>query len=151
MRRFWKRSWFWAGSVAGIAALSIVAFCWSHRAWSINEWRVYEAMEHECHPAWKDFHYERIRSGDPVESVIARTEPVRVHRTGRWVILNYQGGFYFTGLTAAAYDGRMVSAYAWSCTWERQFFDIMSQEQRAEFFERQWEQPARVGKQIVVR
>jgi hypothetical protein len=109
-------------------------------------------MEQECHPAWRDFHFGRVRAGDPVEEVIARTEPVQVERIGRWVVLRYnRGGLSFTGLTAVAYDGQMVGAYAWSCTWVRQFFDIMSPEQRTEFFRDYYDQPARVGDAIVVQ
>jgi hypothetical protein len=118
----------------------------------MQEWWVYQAMNWECHPVWRDFHYGRIRAGDPVEEVIAQSEPVRVERNGRWVVLKYHGGgLCFTGLTAVAYDGQMVGAYAWSCTWTRQFFDIMFEEQRAEFFEGHYDQPARLGNAIFVR
>lgn len=108
-------------------------------------------MNQECHPAWRDFHYGRIRVGAPVEEVIASTQPVRIERSGRWVVLKYQSGLWFTGLTAAAYDGQMVCAYAWSDTWLRQFFDIMSKEQRTEFIREYWDQPARLRNPIIVR
>jgi hypothetical protein len=45
----------------------------------------------------------------------------------------------------------MVVAYAWSCAWTRQFFDIMSEEQRQEFCTKHAGQPARVGGAISVR
>jgi hypothetical protein len=111
-------------------------------------------MDLECHPAWRDFHYGRIRAGDDVKQVIASTQPKRIERSGRWVALYYQGEdglLHFTGLTAAAYDGQMVCAYAWSDTWLRQFFDIMSEEQRKEFFQEYWDQLGRLGNPIFVR
>jgi hypothetical protein len=152
MKRIWKRWWFWATAPVAVGGLVLLVFCWTHRVWTVNEWRVYQAMDCECHPVWRDFHYGRIRGGDPVEEVIARSEPVRVERTDRWVVLKYHGGgLCFTGLTAVAYDGRIVGAYAWSCTWLRQFFDIMSEEQRVEFFGAHYDQPTRVGNAIIVR
>lgn len=106
-------------------------------------------MNRECHPAWKDYHFGRVQAGDTVENVIAQTEPLRVERNGKWVILKYQERG-FTGLTCAAYDERMVCAYAWSCCWMRQFFDVMSKEQREEFFKLRFDQPARVGGAVLV-
>jgi hypothetical protein len=149
-----QRWWFWLSATVIVGGLTLLALCWSHRTWSVNEWRVYKAMDQECHPAWRDFHYGRIRAGDDVKQVIASTQPKRIERSGRWVVLYYQGGdglLHFTGLTAAAYDGQMVCAFAWSDTWLRQFFDIMSEEQRKEFFREYWDQLARLGNPIIVR
>ena len=152
MKRVWKRWWFWLAAVPIVGGLVLLAFCSTYRVWTVDEWRVYQAMDRECHPVWKDFHYGRIRSGDPVEDVIAHNELVRVERAGRWVVLKYHGdGLCFTGITAVAYNGQMVGAYAWSCTWTRQFFDIMSEEQRNEFFGGYYDQLARVGNAILVR
>jgi hypothetical protein len=152
MKRVLKRWWFWLAATSVVLELGLLAFCWTHRVWSVNEWQVYRAMDQECHPVWRDFHYGRIRAGDPVEEVIAQNEPVRVERAGRWVVLKYHGGgLCFTGITAVAYDGRMVGAYAWSCTWTRQFFDIMSEDQQQEFFSGHYDQPARMGNAILVR
>jgi hypothetical protein len=152
MKLLWYRKWFWLAVPVIMAGLGLFAFCRSHRVWSVNEWRVYQAMERECHPVWRDFHYGHIKAGDSVEEIIIRTEPVQIERTGRWVVLKYHPeGLCFTGLTAVAYDGRMVGAYAWSCTWIRQFFDTMSVEQRAEFFEEYYDQIARMKNAIVVR
>src|SRR4051812_33201664 len=152
MKRVWKRWWFWLAACAVVSGLVLLAFCWTHRVWSVNEWRVYQAMDRECHPVWREFHYGRIQAGNSVEEVIARTEPARVERTGHWVVLKYHdNGLCFTGLTAVAYDGQMVGAYAWSCTWVRQFFDSMLEEQRTEFFGRHYDQPARMGNAIIVQ
>ncbi len=100
--------------VASTSAL--VTVCWCHGAWTWSQWRVYLAMADKCHPVWRDFQLRRIRAGDPVDEVILRTNPVSVEHIGRWTILKYHehpdDGLCFTGLTAAAYDGRMVAAFA---------------------------------------
>jgi hypothetical protein len=111
-------------------------------------------MATECPPAWRDFHYGRVWAGDPVEEVIGRTQPVAVTRKGRWVMLSYQedgGGLCFGGMTAAAYDGRMVCAYAYSCTWLRLFFDELSDEQYQELLGRPSDRTHRWGIAVVVR
>jgi hypothetical protein len=152
MKRISKRVLFWLGAHAIVGSLSLINFCWTHRVWSVTEWRVYQAMSLECHPAWRDFHFGRVRAGDSVEEVIALTRPVRVERDSRWIVLKYhRDGLCFTGLTAMAYDGQMVGAYAWSCTWTRQFFDTMSEQQRAEFSGKHHDQPARIENAIFVR
>jgi hypothetical protein len=136
MRQLWKRWWFWLTGVVVAGCLTVLALCWSCRVWSLDGWRVYRAMATECPPAWRDFHYGHVRAGDPVEEVIARTHPVAVERKGRWVGLRYHengGGLCFAGMTATAYDGRMVCAYAYSCTWVRVFFDELSDEQASSY------------------
>jgi hypothetical protein len=156
MRRVWKRWWFWFGGAAGAVALALVALCGSYRVWSLDGWRVYQAMASECHPAWQDFHFGRVRAGDPVEVVIARTRPTTVGRKGRWVVLSYHKdeagvGLRWTGMTAAAYDGEMVCAFAQSCTWTRLFFENLSDEQSKELLGRPRDDPARWGIALVVR
>lgn len=155
MKRYWKRGWLWVASSVVVGGLTLFGFCWVHRVWSVNEWLVYRAMDRECHHAWQDFHYGRVQPGDPVEDVIARTEPVRVERIGRMIVLKYESngssGLCFTSITAVAYDGQMVGAFAWSCRWKRQFFDTMSDGQRTEFSSERYDQPARMGNAILVR
>lgn len=102
-------------------------------------------MAKECHPAWKDYNFDRIRAGDDVEAVIARTNPVKIERKGRWVILDYQESGNFTYVSAAAYDGRMVIAYAGSCTWVRLFFDELTEEQSLELLKSSKRDPRRFG------
>jgi hypothetical protein len=134
MRRVWKRWLFWLAVPLAAAALLVLACCCYHRVWSWDQFRVYQAMARECDPVWRDLHYGRVQAGDPVEEVIARTRPRRVKRSGGWVVLEYPpDGLCFTGISVAAREGRLVSAYAWSCTWTRQFFDTLSEEGRAEF------------------
>jgi hypothetical protein len=155
MRQLWKRCWFWLTGVVVATCLTVVALCWSYRVWSFDGWRVYQAMATESPSAWRDFHYGHVRAGDPVEEVIARTHPVAVERTGRWVGLRYHEngeGLCFGGMTAAAYDGRMVCAYAYSCTWVRLFFDELSDEQYRELLSGPPDEPLRRwGVAVVVR
>jgi hypothetical protein len=102
-------------------------------------------MSRECHPVWKDLHWGRIQPGQDVEEVIAATKPARVERYGEFVRLNYQEGLYFTGVTITAKNGRLASAVAWSCTWNRVFFDELTREDWAAYsaaYEAHW-QPIR--------
>src|SRR5262245_48669020 len=118
---------FWLVLAAALGVLAFFGFCWTHRVRSVGEWQVYQAMEQECHPAWREYHLGRIRAGDSVEEVIDKTQPPKVARKGRWVFLGYDDpdppGLPFSGFGACAYDGRMVFAEAHSCTWIRVFFD----------------------------
>jgi hypothetical protein len=64
----------------------------------------------------------------------------------------YGEGLCFGGMTATAYDGRMVCAYAYSCTWVRLFFDELSDEQYLELLGGPADQPRRRwGIGVVVR
>jgi hypothetical protein len=109
-----------------IAALGGFLFCRHYHVYSVNGWQVYQAMGRECHPSWEVFNFGRVRVGDDVDDVIARTNPVTLERKGHWVILKYQTPGNFTGMTAVAYDGKMVFALAWSCSWNRLFFDELT-------------------------
>jgi hypothetical protein len=132
MGRTWRR---WLIRIAVLVVLAgngVIVFCYWHNVWSWEAWTVYRAMDHECHPAWREYHFGGVRAGDPVEDVIARTNPVAVERKGRWTILTYERPGGFTGMGAVAYDGRLVSAAAGSCCWIRVFFDEMSDAQSLE-------------------
>lgn len=133
MGRAWRRWLIRVAVPVVLAGNALVVFCWWHNVWSRDEWMVYQAMDHECHPAWRDYHFGRVRAGDPVDDVIARTKPIAVERKGRFTILKYQQPG-FTGMGAIAYDGRMVSAGAASCCWVRVFFDEMTDAQCQELY-----------------
>jgi hypothetical protein len=154
MRQLWQRYWFWLASVVVASCLTILVLCWSCRVWSFDGWRVYQAMAKECPAAWRDYHFGHVRAGDRVEEVIARTHPVAVERKGRWVMLRYQDegkGLCFSGMMATAYDGRMVCAFAFSCTWLRLFFDELSDEQYSELLGGPCDASRRWGIAVVVR
>jgi hypothetical protein len=146
MRRVWKRWWFWLAAVVIVAGNTLVGLCWWHNVWSWDAWRVYQAMDHECHPAWRDYHYGRVKAGDPVDDVIIRTSPATVRYNGRWTFLGYNDpGFSYTGMGAAAYDGKMVFAMATSCCWIRLFIDDLTEAQSKELLGRSKDDPARFG------
>jgi hypothetical protein len=156
MKRIWRRWWVWVSWVAVVGGLGVVALCETYRVWSLDGWRVYQAMAVECPPAWRDFHFGRVRAGDPVEVVIVQTQPTTVQRKGHWVVLSYRKeeagtGLLWTGMMAAAYEGQMVCAVAQSCTWTRLFFDNLSDEQCQEFLGRPRDNPRRWGITEVVR
>lgn len=154
MRRLWK---FWRFRLVALVVaggLGVVVVCWIYNFWSLEDWRVYREMDQNCHPAWQDYHFGRVRAGDPVDDVIARTQPSVVERKGRRVMLWYHtgaDGLHFTGMWAVAYDGRMVCAFAASCTWTRVFFDNLSDEQSQELRGCSRDDQRRWGSGTVVR
>lgn len=135
-----------------VLLISLLSCAWYFRIWSWREFQVYQMMSRECHPIWQDLHWSRVHAGQHVEKLIATTKPVRVERYGAFVQLNYQGGdgmLHFTGVTITAKNGRLASAAAWSCTWDRVFFDDLTSEDRKAFseaYEAHW-QPIRKKRQ----
>lgn len=125
---------------------SLLSCAWYFRVWSWRDLLAYQGMSQECHPVWRELHWGRIRAGQDVEDVIAATKPVRVDRHGDFVWLNYQGGeglFDLTGVTVTAKSGRLATAAAWSCTWDRVFFDQLAPADRQAYsdaYEALWQQ-----------
>ncbi len=140
MKRSFKRRLRWLGLVVLLFGVGLLLYCWDHRIWSYEQWWVYQEMDKECDPVWREYHYRRIRAGDSVEEVIAQTKPRKVRRQGKWTILAYgrnpisSEGIEFTTLTAYAYEGQMIFAYAGSCCWLRIFLDELTEEQCQELF-----------------
>jgi hypothetical protein len=134
MRHLWMRWWFWAALTPMVAIVVLLALSRHYRVYSWQGWEVYQAMEKECHPAWREFNFRRVNAGDSVDDVIAGTNPVSTRLKGPWTVLGYTEPFHFTGMIAVAYDGKMVFAYAYSCCWTKVFFDEMSDGQCVEFF-----------------
>jgi len=89
MRRFRRRSAIGFAVLLAASAIALLIACASYRIWSPTEWRVYREMDRECHPAWRDFHFRRVRSGDPVEEVTSRTRPDRIEHFGNRTELHY--------------------------------------------------------------
>jgi hypothetical protein len=114
-----------------VLLIALVSCAWYFRVWSWRDFQVYQMMSQESHPVWQDLHWGRIHAGQGVEKVIADSNPVRIERYGEFVQLSYQGGdgkLHFTGVAITAKNGRLASAAAWSCTWQRVFFEEMTQE-----------------------
>ena len=110
-----------------------LGFCVWFRVGSANEWNIYQAMDAECHPIWKDLYYGRVQAGDDVDSVIVIAPPsVRRGKGRSGTLLYYQnyksGDLQFTSVTLKFRDGKLVDAYAGSCTWVRQFFDVTGED-----------------------
>lgn len=93
---------------------------------STRDLRAYAGMALECHPVWQDLALKRIREGQSVDDVIAKTKPVYVVRHGRFVELAYQEPLSFTVVQLIAIDGKLVRACTGSCTWGYTFFDSMT-------------------------
>ncbi len=127
MRLLLSRRWvkFSAGVVLCLL-ICLLALAWYFRIWSWRDLQIYEMMSQECHPVWKDLHWGRVRAGQDVEEVISLTKPLSIHRYGEWVQLDYQQGLCFTGITIVATKGCLASAGAWSCTWDRTFFEELN-------------------------
>jgi hypothetical protein len=122
--RWFKR----VGGLVLFVLVGVISCAWYFRVWSWRDLQIYQAMSSECHPVWRDLHWGRIHSGQDVEEIIEGTNPVRVERYGAFVRLNYQKGLCFTGVTITSKDGRVASAAAWSCTWNRVFFDELTED-----------------------
>ena len=124
------------GAATFIVIAACVVLAGHYRILSWHDWKVYQAMQRECHPVWAEFHFGRTYAGQDVEEVITRTRPVKVERFGEFVLLEYQGRSW-TGVTATALRGRMTTATAWSCTWRRVFFDTFTEQERAAYWKAQ--------------
>lgn len=130
------RSKRWLALVAGLVLLLLAvstAGASHYRVWSWRDLRAYRAMGRECHPAWRELDSGRVAAGQDVEAVISATKPVWVERYGEFVRLHYQEGLSFTGVTVVAKSGRLAGAAAWSCTWDRMFFDELTPDDHQAF------------------
>lgn len=123
-----------AGGLSAVLLVAIFTCTASFRIWSWNDLHLYCSMKSECHPIWRELYFGRLRAGQNVEDVIARTKPIRVEQFGEFAILNYQRAS-LTGVTITAKNGKLARAAAWSCTWDRKFFDELS-DADAQAFER---------------
>lgn len=83
-------------------------------------------MSRECHPVWRDLHWGRIRAAQSVDEVVLIARPKRTSRYGAFEELDYQEAGCYTGVTIRAKDGRVAHAAAWSCGWQREFFDDLT-------------------------
>jgi hypothetical protein len=142
MKRYLSKGWLRVSvALALFLLVALLATGWYFRIWSWRDLQVYEMMNQECHPVWKDLYWGRVYAGQNVEEVIAATDPVRIERYGEFVRLSYQKGRCFTGVTITAKNGRLANGCAWSCTWVRSFFDELTPEDWARFtaaYEAHW-------------
>ena len=114
-----------------------------YRIYSFGGYMSYRAMANECPLAWRDFHFGRFRAGADIEEIIRETKPTKVERHGDWVTLSYRNGF--SGVGAHAHHGKLVCAYAGSCTWTRLFVDELSEAESQELLGVSRKDPRRFG------
>ena len=82
MLRTWRRFLIGLVVLVILAGNGLILFCWRHNVWSRDEWMIYKELDRGSDPSWREYHFARIRAGDPVDEVLARTEPVTVVQQG---------------------------------------------------------------------
>jgi hypothetical protein len=120
---------------AGILALMLGAGAWYLHIFSFRDVRAYYGMSRECDPVWQELALRRIKPGNDVEELIARTSPARVIRHDEYTTILYHsgGGICFTQVSVVAKEGRLISAVAASCTWDHTFFEEMTPEDQRDY------------------
>ena len=133
LSRIWKQR-FVRKAVYATVTLAVLSsmLCWYFGISSTRDLKAYAGMALECHPVWRDLALHRIREGQSVDDVIAKTKPVYVVRHGRFDELGYQEPLSFTVVQLIAIDGRLARACTGSCTWDYTFFDSMTDAQTQE-------------------
>jgi len=124
--------------LAVVLLLALLACC---GYFGIYRWRdviAYGGMAAECDPVWKELALRRVRQGDPVSKLTEIREPSWVLEYGPYQQLEYgfePGYLSLTGITVYAKEGKLLTAIAWSCTWDHVFFEDKTEEERihAEF------------------
>ena len=143
IRRLWTQGWFRRAVCVAMPVVGILLLAaWHSGIWSLRDWEIYQAMNRECPPVWRDLHDGRVYLGQPVEEVIAQTAPTRVEHFENFVLLEYQenrpGTICFTNVAIVAKDGRLIDAQAGGCTWQRTVFAGWTEEERDSFWQRYW-------------
>lgn len=117
---------------AGALGALLVAVCVFARVSGPNDLAAYAGMARECHPVWREFAWRRFGKGDSAEEFLRRFPPTLSKESGRQGTYQYtkESGYHipFTGLTVTAWDGRLIRADAWSCTWQFTFFQTSDSE-----------------------
>ena|ERR1019366_1737891 len=140
MMRFWSARWV-RGLLLIVVAFPISVFiaCWYSRIWSFDDYHLYQEVQQ--YSMGSDLWFGRIQAGDDADDLLNRFPAHRSIKFGRWHLIGYhpggppQPGFlYFDSLGFVAKDGKIVSADAGSCTWNRVFFEMGSEDQ-AEYTE----------------
>jgi hypothetical protein len=124
--------------VAGISLLvGVLAMCAFFRIHRPKDLVAYYGMADECHPVWRQFAFRRFGSGDSVADLLRRFPPTDKEEFGRYGLYRYElgsgEGIFFTGLSVASRDGRIISAGAGSCTWQFTFFEASDPALDAEY------------------
>jgi hypothetical protein len=119
-----------AVGLAIVLTFAAIGLCWFFGIHSRMDIVAYQAMIHEDYPPiWKDLAWRRIRKGDRLEDLIEEYEPVWREDFGPYVHVSYTTPYDFNWLGITAKDGRLICAYAGSCTWQHVFFDSPEEEE----------------------
>ncbi|QDT74554.1 hypothetical protein [Lacipirellula limnantheis] len=132
-----KRRLFWLLLPVALTIAALVEFCVWFRIGSIEEWHIYQAMDAECHPIWRELYFGRIQAGDDINAIMAVAPPSIIEGDMTSGSLRYYkdyqpGDLHFTSVSIEVRNGEAACAYAGSCTWTRQFFDEIGLE--ADYF-----------------
>lgn len=113
--------------IAGVALLVLlVAACVFFRVRHPKDLYAYVEMA-GFSTVWREFAFRRVGPGDSATGLVRRHLPKRSYEFGRYAVYEYDdaepGTFAMGGITVTARDGKLLSAYAGSCTWKRTFFE----------------------------
>jgi hypothetical protein len=118
-------------AISGTAAL-LFAACIFLRIHRPRDLESFFEMAGESPPVWRQFAVRRFGVGDSTAKLLQKYPPTRREEFGRYGIYQYGPGdsnsISYTGLTVASKDGKLISAGAWSCTWQFVFFSTKDSE-----------------------
>ena len=91
------------------------------------------SLRSEIHPIWREIDNGQIYAGQSVDEIFELHQPTETETYGPYTVLGFErdpqpNTLSFSGLNIVAKNGKVVSASAGSCTWQRTFFDSMSPE-----------------------
>jgi hypothetical protein len=119
----------------GVAAL--IAACFHWRVWSYGDLSLYLRLKYHSRVAqalWRG----DVRPGDRLEQVIAMSRPNRVDALGPFLEIDYYPTgdprpdcINLEGTALIAKEGRLIAAGSYGCTFQRQYFDIFTPDERA--------------------
>ena len=122
MNRLVSYRWFrFALMFMALLVIALLSACWQSRIWSLGDFRAYQEM---CrYQIGRDLWFGRIRPGQSVDVVIGNAPPHDMDQFGDFVsLIFYPGGplgpdeLPCAALELIAKDGRLVQAWAVSCT-----------------------------------
>jgi hypothetical protein len=134
MRSIRHKRWFLVpAGVLAILFLAAVAACWHHRIRSYKDYQVYGEVRR--YPMGEDLWFGRIHAGQDLAEFTAVYPTQRVEQLGPFTVLTYFSvwplppkSIPFEALVIVARDGRLVSAGAASCTWQKEFFAMPAED-----------------------
>jgi hypothetical protein len=121
--------WFAVGAL--VTLFLAAGICTYFRISSAHDAVAYFEMSCSFHPVWKDLALRRIALGDSAATLTIRHPPPMTVHYGSFTEYEYEigppGTLSFTSLRIAAKDGKLMGAWAASCTWNHTFFEDANQ------------------------